>query len=52
MPDNGQVEILSKGGGGQSDTHLGQFEQFADGVAVASNEGSITFLPGLKPVRN
>lgn len=49
---DGEVEILSKRGGGRPDSHLGTFEQFRDGVAIASNEGSVTFLPGLDPERN
>ncbi|MFQ6539107.1 MULTISPECIES: S1C family serine protease [Aphanothece] len=49
---DGDVEILSKGGAGQPDTHQGAFESFRDGVAISSNEGSVTFLPGLEPSLN
>jgi len=49
---DGRVEIHSRGDDGQQTAHVGEFEQFSDGVAIASNEGSLTFLPGLDPVRN
>ncbi|MCP9928825.1 S1C family serine protease [Cyanobium sp. CH-040] len=49
---DGDVEILSKGGAGQPDTHLGTFEPFRDGVAITSNEGSVTVLPNLEPSLN
>jgi hypothetical protein len=49
---DGAVEILSKGGDGQLDRHIGRFQQHRDGVAISSNEGSITFLPNLEPSLN
>jgi S1-C subfamily serine protease len=45
--DNGKVEIHAQGAPGEPNTHMGEFEQFRDGVAIKSNEGSITYLPSL-----